>query len=64
MHLERALVGCLQAPRCNLADVVTVDWQAAYGAALELLRTLEPARPPEAPGFGTSPTATPGMPRR
>jgi hypothetical protein len=30
--------------RCELADVVTVDWQAAYGAGLEYLRTLERAR--------------------
>jgi len=30
--------------RCEVADVVTVDWQAAYGAVLELLRTLERAR--------------------
>jgi len=30
--------------RCDLADVVTVDWQAAYGAVIELLRTLERAR--------------------
>jgi hypothetical protein len=30
--------------RCELADVVTVNWQAAYGAVLEYLRTLERAR--------------------
>jgi hypothetical protein len=30
--------------RCDVADVVTVDWQAAYGAVLEYLRTLERAR--------------------
>ncbi len=30
--------------RCDVADVVTVDWQAAYGAVLEYLRTLESAR--------------------
>jgi hypothetical protein len=30
--------------RCNVADVVTVDWQAAYGAVIEYLRTLERAR--------------------
>ena len=30
--------------RCNVADVVTVDWQAAYGAVIEHLRTLERAR--------------------
>lgn len=30
--------------RCDLADVVTVDWQAAYGAVLEYLQTLERAR--------------------
>ena len=30
--------------RCEVADVVTVDWQAAYGAVLEYLRTLESAR--------------------
>ena len=30
--------------RCELADVVTVDWQAAYGAVLEYLRTLQRAR--------------------
>jgi hypothetical protein len=30
--------------RCDLAEVVTVDWQAAYGAVLEYLRTLERAR--------------------
>jgi hypothetical protein len=30
--------------RCDVANVVTVDWQAAYGAVLEYLRTLERAR--------------------
>jgi hypothetical protein len=30
--------------KCNVADVVTVDWQAAYGAVIEYLRTLERAR--------------------
>ena len=30
--------------RCDVAEVVTVDWQAAYGAVLEYLRTLERAR--------------------
>lgn len=30
--------------RCDLADVVTVDWQAAYGAVLEFLQTLKRAR--------------------
>ncbi|MBL9141254.1 MAG: hypothetical protein JNK53_05250 [Phycisphaerae bacterium] len=30
--------------RCEVADVVTVDWQAAYGAVLEYLQTLERAR--------------------
>ncbi len=30
--------------RCDLADVVTVDWQAAYGAVLEYLLTLARAR--------------------
>ena len=30
--------------RCDLAEVVTVDWQAAYGAVLEYLRTQERAR--------------------
>jgi hypothetical protein len=30
--------------RCDVADVVTVDWQAAYGTVLEYLRTLERAR--------------------
>jgi hypothetical protein len=30
--------------RCDLAEVVTVDWQAAYGTVLEYLRTLERAR--------------------
>jgi hypothetical protein len=30
--------------RCTLADVVTVDWHAAYGAVIEYLRTLERAR--------------------
>ena len=30
--------------RCDLADVVTVDWQAAYGAVLEYLQTLVRAR--------------------
>jgi hypothetical protein len=30
--------------RCDVADVVTVDWQAAYGAVLEYLQTLERAR--------------------
>ncbi len=30
--------------RCDVADVVTVDWQAAYGAVLEYLQTLARAR--------------------
>lgn len=30
--------------RCDVADVVTVDWQAAYGAVLEYLLTLARAR--------------------
>jgi hypothetical protein len=30
--------------RCEVPDVVTVDWQAAYGAVLEYLQTLERAR--------------------
>jgi hypothetical protein len=30
--------------RCDVANVVTVDWQAAYGAVLEYLQTLERAR--------------------
>jgi hypothetical protein len=30
--------------RCDVANVVTVDWQAAYGAVLEYVRTLERAR--------------------
>jgi hypothetical protein len=30
--------------RCDVAEVVTVDWQAAYGTVLEYLRTLERAR--------------------
>ena len=30
--------------RCDLAGVVTVDWQAAYGAVLAYLQTLERAR--------------------
>ena len=30
--------------RCDVADVVTVDWQAAYGAVLEYLQTLVRAR--------------------
>lgn len=30
--------------RCDVAEVVTVDWQAAYGAVLEYLRTQARAR--------------------
>jgi hypothetical protein len=30
--------------RCDVAEVVTVDWQAAYGAVLEYVRTQERAR--------------------
>ncbi len=30
--------------RCDIANVVTVDWQAAYGAVVEFVRTLENAR--------------------
>ena len=30
--------------RCDVADVVTIDWQAAYGAVLEYLQTLVRAR--------------------
>jgi hypothetical protein len=30
--------------RCDVADVVTIDWHAAYGAVIEYLRTLERAR--------------------